>query len=98
MAAPGGCLACGMPVRASRRACGGARRRIAGQDEAQVFITEALLTTLMCAPRSVYSWDVVITRRGGKLFFDRRDDSAVELLTTAETAPEARPLPGPSDA
>ena len=45
----------------------------------------------MCAPRSVYSWDVVITRAGGKLFFDRRDDSAVDLLTTAETAPEVGP-------
>ena len=70
---------------------GRARRRIAAQDEAQVFITEGLLTTLMCAPRSVYSWDVVITRAGGKLFFDRRDDSAVDLLTTAETAPEVSP-------
>ena len=58
-----------------------------------MFITEALLTTLMCAPRSVYSWDVVITRAAGKLFFDRRDDSAVDLLTTAETAPEVSPLP-----
>lgn len=58
-----------------------------------MFITEGLLTTLMCAPRSVYSWDVVITRAGGKLFFDRRDDSAVELLTTAETAPEVSLLP-----
>ncbi|KAK9826714.1 hypothetical protein WJX81_000679 [Elliptochloris bilobata] len=64
-------------------------QRLAKQDEAQVFITEGLLTTLMCAPRSVYSWDVVVTRAGGKLFFDRRDGSAVELLTAAETAPEA---------
>ena len=55
-----------------------------------MFITEGLLTTLMCAPRSVYSWDVVLTRAGGKLFFDRRDGSAVELLTAAETAPEVR--------
>lgn len=54
-----------------------------------MFITEALLTTLMCAPRSVYSWDVVATRSGGQLFFDRHDGSEVELLTAAETAPEA---------
>ena len=67
----------------------GPRRRLAGEGAAQVFITEALLTTLMCVPRSVYSWDVVATRAGGQLFFDRHDGSEVELLTAAETAPEA---------
>jgi len=27
----------------------------------------------MCAPRSVYSWDIIIIREGDKLFFDKRD-------------------------
>jgi len=29
----------------------------------------------MCAPRSVYPWDIVITKCGDQIFFDKRDDS-----------------------
>ena len=29
-----------------------------------MFATDTVLTTLMCAARSVYSWDVVVTRAG----------------------------------
>ena len=53
-----------------------------------MFITDTLLTTLMCTPRSVYSWDIVITCAGGRLFFDKRDGSTLDLLTVAETSPE----------
>lgn len=56
-----------------------------------MFITDSLLTTLMCTPRSVYSWDILVTRAAGKLFFDKRDGSALDLLTVAETSPEAIP-------
>lgn len=61
-----------------------------------MFITDSLLTTLMCGPRSVYSWDIVVTRAGDKLFFDKRDGSNLDLLTVAETAPD--PLPEDRDA
>ena len=47
-------------------------RQLAGEDKARVFATDTVLTTLMCAARSVYSWDVVVTRAGDKLFFDSR--------------------------
>ncbi|BDA42750.1 Eukaryotic translation initiation factor 3 subunit D [Coccomyxa sp. Obi] len=66
-------------------------RQYAKEDAAQVFITDSLLTTLMCTPRSVYSWDILVTRAAGKLFFDKRDGSALDLLTVAETSPEAIP-------
>lgn len=52
-------------------------------------MTDVLLTSLMCAPRSVYSWDIVVTRAGDKLFFDKRDGSNLDYLTVAETAPES---------
>ncbi|KAG0485979.1 hypothetical protein HPP92_010058 [Vanilla planifolia] len=45
----------------------------------------------MCAPRSVYSWDIVIQRVGNKLFFDKRDGSQLDLLSVNETSSE--PLP-----
>jgi translation initiation factor 3 subunit D len=53
-----------------------------------VFVTDSILTTIMCAAKSVYSWDVVVTRVGDKLFFDKREGSSLDLLTVNETAPE----------
>jgi translation initiation factor 3 subunit D len=54
----------------------------------QVFMTDTVLTTLMCSPRSVYSWDIVIRKEGDKLFFDTREGSLLSHSTVAETAPE----------
>jgi translation initiation factor 3 subunit D len=51
-----------------------------------VFATDAVLATLMCSTRSVYSWDLVVHRVGKKLFFDKRDVSDFDLLTVSETA------------
>ncbi|OEL27914.1 Eukaryotic translation initiation factor 3 subunit D [Dichanthelium oligosanthes] len=66
-------------------------RRLAENDTATVFATDTILAALMCAPRSVQSWDIVIQRVGNKLFFDKRDGSQLDLLTVNETAQE--PLP-----
>ncbi|KAG8385542.1 hypothetical protein BUALT_Bualt03G0056000 [Buddleja alternifolia] len=66
-------------------------RRLANEDKATVFATDAILSTLMCAPRSVYSWDIVVQRVGNKLFFDKRDGSQLDLLSVHETSQE--PLP-----
>jgi translation initiation factor 3 subunit D len=54
--------------------------------EGRVYATDTIIATLMCATRSVASWDVIVTRFGDKIFFDKRDDSAFELLTVNETA------------
>ncbi|KAF8031171.1 hypothetical protein BT93_D0391 [Corymbia citriodora subsp. variegata] len=70
-------------------------RRLANEDKATVFATDAILSTLMCAPRSVYSWDIVIQRVGNKLFFDKRDGSQLDLLSVHETSQE--PLPEAKD-
>eukprot|EP00262_Sarcandra_glabra_P013678 TRINITY_DN385_c0_g1_i2.p1 TRINITY_DN385_c0_g1~~TRINITY_DN385_c0_g1_i2.p1 ORF type:complete len:569 (+),score=73.32 TRINITY_DN385_c0_g1_i2:198-1904(+) len=66
-------------------------RRLANEDKAAVFATDSILSTLMCAPRSVYSWDIVVQRVGNKLFFDKRDGSQLDLLSVNETSQE--PLP-----
>eukprot|EP00252_Welwitschia_mirabilis_P007440 TRINITY_DN18800_c0_g1_i2.p1 TRINITY_DN18800_c0_g1~~TRINITY_DN18800_c0_g1_i2.p1 ORF type:complete len:554 (-),score=65.66 TRINITY_DN18800_c0_g1_i2:472-2133(-) len=66
-------------------------RRLANEDKATVFATDTILATLMCAPRSVYSWDIVVQRVGNKLFFDKRDGSQLDLLSVNETSQE--PLP-----
>jgi hypothetical protein len=35
----------------------------------------------MTAPRSAYPWDVVVTRRAGQLWLDKRPGSAIDRLT-----------------
>lgn len=58
------------------------------KSKGNVFATDAILATLMCCTRSVYSWDIIVQRVGKKLFFDKRDDSEFDLLTVSETAIE----------
>eukprot|EP01038_Epipyxis_sp_PR26KG_P005006 gene5006-6992_t len=53
-----------------------------------VYATDAILAQLMAAPRSVYSWDIVIQKLNGMIFLDNRDDSNADLLTVSETAQE----------
>ncbi|GAB6020453.1 Eukaryotic translation initiation factor 3 subunit D, variant 2 [Chamberlinius hualienensis] len=56
--------------------------------EGNVFATDAILATLMCCTRSIYSWDIIVQRVGNKLFFDKRDSSEFDLLTVSETSNE----------
>ena len=56
--------------------------------QGNVFATDAILATLMSCTRSVYSWDIVVQRVGSKLFFDKRDDSDFDLLSSSKTAKE----------
>lgn len=70
--------------------------------DANVFATDAILSVLMTAPRSNYSWDVVVRRVGPpnreedgvlvennpKVYFDKRDNSLFDYLTVNENASE----------
>lgn len=46
---------------------------LASRDKARVFTTDSVLSLLMCATRSVYPWDIVLTKEGDKLFMDKRE-------------------------
>ncbi|WFD22469.1 hypothetical protein MEQU1_001141 [Malassezia equina] len=65
-------------------------QEVASSDKkAQVYIIDAILALLMCAPRSVYPWDIVITKtEDNELFFDKRANSAFDFLTVNENASE----------
>lgn len=53
----------------------------------RVFATDSILALLMCTPRTVYPWDIVITRDGnGNIFFDKRDGGAFDYVTVNENA------------
>lgn len=62
---------------------------LAEKDAAMVFATSDILSMLMCATRSVYSWDIVIVRQGNKIFFDKREGASIDLVTVNENAADA---------
>jgi translation initiation factor 3 subunit D len=66
--------------------------KLASRGEGNVFATSVILSTLMTAARSVYSWDLIAHRIGDKLFLDKRDTgnflNPIDALTVSETAAE----------
>lgn len=62
-----------------------------------MFATDTILAVLMCATRSNLPWDIVVTKIGTKLLFDKRDNSPIDFVSVDETASE---IPGdePRDA
>lgn len=64
-------------------------QELADKNEATIFATDNILSMLMCATRSVYSWDIVIVRQGNKVFFDKRDSAALDMVTVNENAADA---------
>ena len=53
-----------------------------------VYASDSILALLLCAHRSVYSWDIVITKSKGTLTLDKRVKSLVDFWTVAETGNE----------
>ncbi|BGP53288.1 hypothetical protein JCM8202_002613 [Rhodotorula sphaerocarpa] len=59
---------------------------IAAKDRGRIFITDNILAVLMCAPRSVYPWDIILTREGDKLYFDKREGGPFDFPSVNENA------------
>ncbi|VDB97121.1 unnamed protein product [Peniophora sp. CBMAI 1063] len=68
---------------------------LASADVAQVYATDAILSVLMTAPRTVNPWDIVIVREGNKLFFDKRDGGPFDTVTVNENAADPPQDPQP---
>ncbi|XXG93985.1 hypothetical protein Hte_000236 [Hypoxylon texense] len=64
-------------------------QELADKDEATIFATDSILSMLMCSTRSVYPWDIVIVRQGNKIFLDKRDNAALDMVTVNENAADA---------
>lgn len=62
---------------------------LAEKDEGTIFATDSILSMLMCAPRSVYPWDIVIVRQGKKIFLDKRENAHLDMVTVNENAADA---------
>jgi translation initiation factor 3 subunit D len=59
------------------------------KDEGTIFTTDSILSLLMASPRSVYPWDLVLTKHNGKIWIDRRDESNLDMVTVNENATDA---------
>lgn len=59
-----------------------------------VYATDDIIAQLMAAPRSVYSWDVVVQKLRGSIYLDKRAGSSIDYLTVSETAVET---PNPNE-
>jgi translation initiation factor 3 subunit D len=63
-------------------------------DVADIFTTDVIASTLMCATKSNYSWDVEIKKYENKIFIDKRQDeedkenNILNFYTVNETAVE----------
>jgi len=60
----------------------------AQKKKGNVFATDAILSHLMACPRSVFPWDIIVTRKDDQLFFDKRDNSQFDYVTVNETSSE----------
>jgi len=54
--------------------------------EITMIATDHVLACLIAGARSIYSWDLVITKVQGKIIIDKRDGSQVDVLSVNETA------------
>lgn len=61
-------------------------QELADKGEARIFATDTILSMLMCSTRSIYPWDIVITRQGNKIFLDKRDNASLDMVTVNENA------------
>ncbi|KII94641.1 hypothetical protein PLICRDRAFT_148682 [Plicaturopsis crispa FD-325 SS-3] len=70
-------------------------QQLAANGTATVYTTDVILSVLMCAPRSVYPWDIVIIREGNSLYFDKRDGGPFDTVTVNENAADPPQDPTP---
>lgn len=56
------------------------------EGEQHVFATDSIVGVLMTASRSVYPWDIVITKTGNKVVFDTREGSQIDYVSVNENS------------
>jgi len=54
--------------------------------EADVFITDSILSTIMTQTRSIYPWDIIIKKTENGIVFDKRNNSTLEMFSLNENA------------
>jgi len=57
--------------------------------EITMIATDHVLACIIAGARSIYSWDLVVTKVDGKIIIDKRDGSQVDFMSVNETANDA---------
>lgn len=58
-------------------------------NKATVFATDAVLSLLMCATRTVYPWDIIVKKTAdGKVILDKRPNGVFDFVTVNENSAE----------
>lgn len=52
----------------------------------KVYATDAIVALLMCATKSYVPWDIIVTKKDGNIFFDKRDNSAIDRPAVDENS------------
>ena len=53
-----------------------------------VYATDSILVALMSATRSIYSWDMIITKQGNTIVLDKREGTIFDYISVNENAIE----------
>jgi translation initiation factor 3 subunit D len=53
-------------------------------NDADIYITDTILSTIMTQTRSIFSWDIVIKKTDNGLVFDKRNHSTLEAYVLNE--------------
>ncbi|CDO57187.1 hypothetical protein DV495_003951 [Geotrichum candidum] len=61
-------------------------QKLAEENAAKVFATDAIISLLMCTTKSVNPWDIIINKSGDKIFFDKRDGGPLDILSVDENS------------
>jgi len=61
---------------------------LAGKSAGNVYATDAIIAVLMTATKSIYSWDLLFTRKGKDTFIDKRDDCWFDYVSVNENSSE----------
>jgi translation initiation factor 3 subunit D len=62
-------------------------------EERIVVATESVLSTLMTCTKSVYPWDIMVTKKGNSIRLDKRNGGVIDYVSVNENASES-PLEG----
>eukprot|EP00163_Fabomonas_tropica_P017551 TRINITY_DN3116_c0_g1_i2.p1 TRINITY_DN3116_c0_g1~~TRINITY_DN3116_c0_g1_i2.p1 ORF type:complete len:549 (+),score=175.74 TRINITY_DN3116_c0_g1_i2:65-1648(+) len=66
-------------------------KKLAEDNTATVYATDAILSVIMGCTRSANSWDIVVNRVGDNLFLDKRDNTSFDYDSCHETGTIALP-------
>lgn len=67
-------------------------KELIASETSGVFITDIILATIMTSLRAIQPWDILITKEGDKIIFDKQQNSTLEMMTVNENAaPEGLP-------